>query len=94
MIVIICAGLFSIIAGILLKISNYEWIAIIIMIGLVASTELINTSIEAVVDLTTTRQHPFAKIAKDSSSAAVLVFTIAAFITGLIIFVPKILELI
>lgn len=93
MIVIFCAGVISVIAGILLEISMAEWIVIVLMIGLVAATELINTAIEAVVDLTTTKQHPFAKIAKDSSSAAVLVFTIVAFITGLIIFVPKILEL-
>lgn len=94
MVVIFWAGVISVIAGILLEISLSEWIAIVIMIGLVAATELINTAIEAVVDLTTTKQHPFAKIAKDSSSAAVLVFTIVAFITGLIIFIPKILELI
>ncbi|MGE5455750.1 MAG: diacylglycerol kinase [Ignavibacteriales bacterium] len=94
MVVIFWAGIISVIAGLLLEISLSEWIAIVIMIGLVAATELINTAIEAVVDLTTTKQHPFAKIAKDSSSAAVLVFTIVAFITGLIIFIPKILELI
>lgn len=94
MIVIFCAGLFCVFAGLLLKISKFEWVTIIIMIGLVAATELINTAIEAVVDLTTTKEHPFAKIAKDSSSAAVLVFATVAFVTGLIIFLPKILELI
>jgi undecaprenol kinase len=55
---------------------------------------LTKTAIEAVVDLTTTKQHPFAKIAKDAASAAVLVFTIVALVIGLIIFIPKILELI
>ena len=94
MVIIISAGLIAVFAGLLLKISEFEWITIIVLIGLVAATELINTAIEAVVDLTTIKQHPFAKIAKDSSSAAVLVFTLVAFITGLIIFLPKILELI
>jgi len=41
--------------------------------GLVLVTELLNTSIEAAVDLSTKEIHPLAKKAKDAASAAVLV---------------------
>lgn len=94
MIIIVVSAILSIIAGFILKISTFEWITILLLISLVAATELINTAIEAVVDLTTTKKHPFAKTAKDCASAAVLVFATIAFVTGLIIFLPKILVLI
>ena len=62
-------------------------------IGLVISCELINTAIEAVVDLVTQDYHPLAKVAKDTSAAAVFVFAIIAVIVGLIIFLPKVIDL-
>lgn len=82
-----------VVAGILLKISLLEWLICLILFGLVMATELINTSIEAVVDLTCPKIHPLAKIAKDTASAAVFVFSTVAAISGLIIFIPKIIEL-
>lgn len=81
------------VAGFLLKISLFEWLICFMLMGLVMATELINTSIEAVVDLTCPEIHPLAKIAKDTASAAVFVFSVVAAISGLIIFVPKILAL-
>ncbi len=79
--------------GILLKLSLIEWLICFILFGLVMATELINTSIEAVVDLTCPDINPLAKIAKDTASAAVFVFSVVAAISGLIIFVPKIIAL-
>ena len=79
--------------GILLKIAVFEWLVCFILMGLVMATELINTSIEAVVDLTCPKIHPLAKIAKDTASAAVFVFSVVAAISGLIIFVPKFINL-
>ncbi len=83
-----------IISGVVLKISLMEWLLCFILMGLVMATELINTSIEAVIDLTCPEIHPLAKIAKDTASAAVFVFSIVAFFSGLIIFGPKIALLI
>lgn len=85
---------FVIIFGLILRISKIEWIICIILCGLVIATELINTSIEAVVDLTCPKIHPLAKIAKDTASAAVFVFAITAAISGVIIFIPKIIDFI
>ncbi len=79
--------------GIWLNISLFEWLVCLILFGLVMATELLNTSIEAVVDLTCPEVHPLAKIAKDTASAAVFVFSIVAAISGLIIFIPKIIAL-
>ena len=83
-----------IIMGLLLKISNTEWLICFILFGLVIATELINTALEAIVDLICPKQNPLAKIAKDTASGAVLVFALVAAISGLIIFIPKIIELV
>ena len=79
------ATILVVIAGIYFKISQIEWLAIILIIGLVIATELINTSIEATIDLVTQETHPLAKIAKDTAAAAVLVFGLTAIIIGFII---------
>ena len=83
-----------IILGIILKISHFEWLICFILFGLVIATELINTSIEAMVDLICPKKDSLAKIAKDTASGAVLVFALVAAISGLIIFVPKIIDII
>ncbi len=80
-----------VVAGIYFNISLNEWIVCILLIGLVIATEMINTSIEAVVDLACPKQHDLAKIAKDTASAAVLMFAVTAVISGLVIFLPKII---
>jgi len=92
MIVIVFSALLVIVAGFLFHISFYEWLFCIIIIGMIAATELMNTAIEAVVDLASPKRHPIAKIAKDTASAAVFVYVLVAIIGGMIIFVPKILE--
>lgn len=80
-----------IILGIWVQLSMMEWLLCFILMGLVMATELVNTSLEAVVDLTCPERHPLAKIAKDTASAAVFIFSSVAFISGLIIFVPKLI---
>lgn len=86
-------ALVVIILGLLFGVSKMEWLVLILTIGLVISCELINTAIEAVVDLVTQEYHPLAKVAKDTASAAVFIFAIVAVIVGIIIFVPKIIGL-
>jgi undecaprenol kinase len=82
-----------IVLGVLLNISVVEWAILTITVGLVISLELVNTSIEAVVDLVTQEYHPLAKVAKDTSASAVLILAIVSIIEGIIIFLPKIIEL-
>lgn len=80
--------------GIILKINTMEWIVCLILFALVISEELINTAIEAVVDIVMPEINPKAKLAKDVSASSVLVTAFFAAIIGLIIFVPKIINLI
>ena len=72
-----------------LKLSVTEWCICLTLFGLVMALELVNTSIEAVVDLVTEERKPLAKIAKDTAAGAVLIAAIMAAIIGCIIFVPK-----
>ena len=76
--------------GMYLGLASWEWaiIAITITGGLVM--ELINTAIEAMVDLATDQIHPLAKITKDCASGAMLVYALGATGVGMIIFLPKI----
>lgn len=61
-------------------------------ISLVFFAELMNTAIEAAVDISTTRYHPLAKKAKDVAAGAVLVVSLNALVIGYIIFSKKIKE--
>ena len=82
-----------IIAGIILKINKSEWIICIILFAIVIGSELFNTSIETIVDMVMPEKYEKAKIAKDVSAGAVLVVAIGAAIIGLVIFVPRILNI-
>ena len=93
MIIMILATILVIIAGLYFKINTSEWLFCIGIIGAVMASEMINTAIEALVDLTTTKMHPLAKIAKDTASSASLILSITAFIGALIIFLPKIISI-
>ena len=81
------------IASFIFKLSLVEWVVVVFTIGAVLSLELINTAIEAVVDLVTEEYHPLAKVAKDTAAAAIFVIAVVAAIVGVIIFLPKIISL-
>jgi diacylglycerol kinase len=93
MVIIITATIIVTILGFIFKISSYEWLFIILVCGGISACEMINSSIEATIDLVTQDIHPLAKIAKDTASSATLLLCIAALIGGLVIFVPKIILL-
>lgn len=64
-----------------------EYVSIlVVVVALVIAFELLNTAIEAVVDLMTVAHHPLAKIAKDTAAGAVLVLSIGAVIVGYMVF--------
>lgn len=83
-----------IIAGLFFRITYFEWLICFLMISIILATELLNTSIEAVVDLACPKIDPLAKIAKDTGSAAVFIYSLVAFVAGLMIFVPYIIKFI
>lgn len=75
--------------GFFLEVSIVEWLFLLLLIGGVVSLELINSSIENLVDLVTEEYHPLAKKAKDMAAAAVFIYSIVSIIIGLIIFIPR-----
>lgn len=79
--------------GFALQISFNQWAIVIIALVVVLAVELLNTAIEAVVDLVTDKFHPLAKVAKDCGSAAAFVSSIMATIICLFIFIPRIIAL-
>ncbi|MDD5980215.1 MAG: diacylglycerol kinase family protein [bacterium] len=91
--VMIIIAIVSVILGAILKLSYVECLVVVLLIGVILSLELINTAIEAVVDLATEKMHAKAKVAKDCASGAVAVMSIFAIILGLMIYLPKIIEL-
>lgn len=88
--IILTAIIVTTFAGFYYDISEYEWLFCILSMGLVFAFELVNTAIEALVDLVIQKHHPLAKIAKDAASSATLILSITSLIGGLIIFIPKI----
>lgn len=80
--------------GFFLDISLYEWMALMICIGMVISAEIMNTSIEFLTDLVSPEYLPQAGKVKDLAAAAVLLAAITAFLVGCIIFIPKLWVLI
>ena len=81
-----------IISGFIFKISKIEWIICLILIGIVMMMELLNTAIENVCDAVTDKENKFIKIAKDTAAGSVLVISIVSAIIGLMIFIPRIME--
>lgn len=81
-------------AGVYFKVTKIEWIILLLTISSVLTLELVNTSIERCVDLVTKDYHELAKNAKDISAGAVLVMSLFSVCVGIIIFLPKVMELI
>ena len=79
-------------AGVFYNITKTEAIALALAAGFVWAAELFNTAIEKLADTISKDFHPGIKFIKDVSAAAVLLSAIAAFITGAIIFLPKVLS--
>lgn len=74
-------------------ISKTEFLILAITITMVISAELINTAIEAAIDMSTNYYHPLAKIAKNAAAGGVLVTAINAVIVGYVVFWDKLSEI-
>lgn len=89
----IILGIIALILSFILKVSIIEFIIILFVIALVLICEVINTSIEKTVDLCTKEYNETAKVAKDVSAFSVLLTCFFAVVIGIVIFVPKIINL-
>jgi diacylglycerol kinase len=82
-----------ILSGILFSISMIEWLIVILFIALVLSMEMLNSALEKLSDKVNPNTDPEIKLIKDMAAGAVLWCAFISAIAGLIIFVPKIIEI-
>lgn len=73
-------------ASVWLSITKVELILLLITIALVLVTEMVNSSLEVMLDLAVERYHPLARIAKDVAAGAVLFAALNAVVVGYLIF--------
>ena len=87
-------ALVVILAGFVFQVSRIEWLFLLMSIFLVVAFEIINSAIENVVDLAS-HYHlsMLAKKAKDMAAGAVLVVSLFAAVTGALIFIPRIWDI-
>lgn len=71
--------------GLVLHLAPLAWAAVALATAFVLAAELLNTALEAVVDLASPEQHPLAKRAKDIAAAAVLVASLGAVAAGALV---------
>jgi len=84
-------ALISLISGYLLQISKSNYLILIATIVSVLVLEILNTSIETIVDIMVKKEFSnLAKIAKDTAAGAVLLASINSVIVAVYIFIPKI----
>lgn len=87
------AAILVVIASIYFQISAFEWLFVLVAVQVVIITELINSVIERVIDYVKPDIHPKAKVIKDMAASIVLIGAIFSVITGLVIFLPKLMNL-
>jgi diacylglycerol kinase (ATP) len=85
---IIAAGV--LVAALVVGVSRLELVVLLMAISFVLIAEMINSALEAGIDVATTSFDPLAKLAKDIAAGAVLIATINALAVGYLVFVDRI----
>jgi diacylglycerol kinase (ATP) len=88
---------FAIAAGVLIAalafdVSRVELIVLLLAIAFVLIAEMINSAVEAAVDVASTSFDPLAKLAKDIAAGAVLIASINAIAVGYLVFSGNVAE--
>jgi diacylglycerol kinase (ATP) len=86
----IAAGV--LIAAVVTGVQRFELIALLLSIAFVLIAEMINTAVEAAIDVATTAFDPLAKLAKDIAAGAVLIATVNAVVVGYLVFSVRIVN--
>lgn len=79
--------------GLFLKLSSLEWLFLTFTIFFVLTLELLNTVLEAIVNIASPEMNPYAKVAKDVAAACVLLAAFMSIVVGVALFLPKLLLL-
>jgi diacylglycerol kinase (ATP) len=88
---------FAVAVGVLILAFSYgvtklELMALLIAISFVLIAEMVNTAIEATIDLATTSFDPLAKMAKDIAAGAVLIASVNAVVIGYLVFADRLAQ--
>jgi len=78
--------------ALIVDVTKMELIALLISVTFVLIAEMLNTAVEAAIDIATTSFDPMAKIAKDIAAGAVLIAAINAIAVGYIVFSGKVAD--
>ncbi len=81
-----------VILGFWLRLSARDWAMIVLAIGMVWTSEFLNTALEAVVDLASPQHHHLARVGKDVGAAAVLIAAVSSALIGFLIMGPPLLQ--
>ena len=73
-------------------VTKLELMALLVAISFVLIAEMVNTAIEATIDLSTTSFDPLAKIAKDIAAGAVLIAAVNAIVVGYLVFADRLTQ--
>ncbi|MGE7826191.1 diacylglycerol kinase family protein [Paenibacillus sp. NPDC093718] len=82
----IAAALIVFIAAALLQLDRMSWLFLVLAIALVFIAELVNTAVEAIIDLVSPEEHVLARVAKDTAAGAALVAAVFAVVIGILVF--------
>ena len=80
------------ILALIVNVTKMELIALLISVTFVLIAEMLNTAVEAAIDIATTSFDPMAKLAKDIAAGAVLIAAINALAVGYIVFSGKVAD--
>jgi len=80
------AAVIVLVVAVVVSVSKLELIALLISITFVLIAEMLNTGVEAAIDIATTSFDPLAKLAKDIAAGAVLIATVNAVAIGYLVF--------
>jgi diacylglycerol kinase len=84
------AAVLALAAGLRLGLSPAEMGVLVLTIAAVLVAEMLNTAVEALVDIVSPDYHPLAKVAKDVAAGAVLVAAVASLVVAYLLFAPRI----
>ncbi|MGG3311489.1 diacylglycerol kinase family protein [Paenibacillus sp. FSL W8-0187] len=88
----IAAALIVFIAAALLQLDRMSWLFLLLAIALVFIAELVNTAVEAIIDLISPEEHVLARVAKDTAAGAALVAAVFAVVIGILVFYEPLWE--
>jgi diacylglycerol kinase (ATP) len=80
------------VTALVVNVTKLELIALLISITFVLIAEMINTAVEAAIDIATTSFDPMAKLAKDIAAGAVLIASVNAIAVGYLVFAGKVAD--